>query len=82
MSKNTDIRINKIIGQLEGLKRELSKDNYDCEQVMQQFKAATGAMKSLGRQVVIQDLKQCTSNGMSVEDREIRIESLLSAAFS
>lgn len=57
--KNTQQRINNIIGQLEGIKRLTQDDSKDCFQVINQLKAAKSAIASLMEKVISEELSSC-----------------------
>lgn len=56
---NYDIRIKKIIGQLEALSRMSSDRQVGCDQILQQLSAVQGAVTSLKRQIIDNSFEQC-----------------------
>jgi CsoR family transcriptional regulator, copper-sensing transcriptional repressor len=53
-------RINRIEGQVKGLKKMVDEDR-DCLQVLKQIAAASGALRSLGALILEDHLKGCVS---------------------
>jgi DNA-binding FrmR family transcriptional regulator len=56
-------RINRIEGQVRGLKKMVEEDR-DCLQVMKQIAAARGALRSLGAVVLEDHLKGCVATAI------------------
>lgn len=56
---NYDVRIKKIIGQLEALSRLSNEGRTECDQVLQQVSAVQGAVTSLKRQIIDNSFEQC-----------------------
>jgi len=56
-------RINRIEGQVRGLKRMVEEDK-DCLAVLKQVAAAHGAMRSLGMVILENHLKGCVSDAI------------------
>ncbi len=56
---NYDVRIRKIIGQLEALSRSSSEGRVECDQILQQVSAVQGAVTSLKRQIIDDSFGQC-----------------------
>ena len=66
-------RINRIEGQVRGLKKMVEEDR-DCMQVLKQIAAASGALRSLGAVILEDHLKGCVATAMqSAEDGSERI---------
>ena len=60
-------RINRIEGQVRGLKKMVAEDR-DCLQVLKQIAAASGAMRSLGGVILEEHLKGCVAT--AIQERE------------
>jgi len=60
-------RINRIEGQVRGLKKMVAEDR-DCLQVLKQIAAASGAMRSLGGVVLEDHLKGCVATAIQEKD--------------
>jgi len=56
-------RINRIEGQVRGLKKMVETDR-DCLQVLKQIAAASGALRSLGSVILEDHLKGCVSTAI------------------
>ena len=62
-------RINRIQGQVGGLKR-MVEDDRDCMQVLKQVAAARGALRSLGSVLLEDHLKGCVATAIQDRDGE------------
>ena len=62
-------RINRIEGQVRGLKKMVEEDR-DCMQVLKQIAAAGGALRSLGAVILEDHLKGCVANAILNKDHE------------
>lgn len=62
-------RINRIEGQVRGLKKMVEEDR-DCLQVMKQIAAASGALRSLGSVILEAHLKGCVATAIQTQDNE------------
>ena len=62
-------RINRIEGQVRGLKKMVEEDR-DCLQVMKQIAAASGALRSLGSVILEAHLKKCITTAIQTQDNE------------
>ena len=62
-------RINRIEGQVRGLKRMVAEDQ-DCLQVLKQIAAASGALRSLGAVILEDHLKGCVATAIQTQDHE------------
>jgi DNA-binding FrmR family transcriptional regulator len=62
-------RINRIEGQVHGLKKMVEEDR-DCMQVLKQVAAAQGALRSLGAMILEDHLKGCVATAIKKHDRE------------
>ena len=60
-------RINRIEGQVRGLKRMVEEDR-DCLQVLKQIAAAAGALRSLGGVLLEDHLKGCVATAIQHQD--------------
>ena len=54
-----EVRINKIIGQLEALARASGEGRAGCDKVLQQINAVEGGVKSLKRLIIEDSLEAC-----------------------
>jgi len=62
-------RINRIEGQVRGLKKMVEEDR-NCMQVLKQIAAASGALRSLGGVILEDHLKGCVATAMLNEENE------------
>ena len=62
-------RINRIEGQVRGLKKMVEEDR-DCLQVLKQVAAASGALRSLGSVILEDHLKGCVATAIQAQDNE------------
>ena len=62
-------RINRIEGQVRGLKKMVEEDR-DCLQIMKQIAAASGALRSLGAVILEDHLKGCVASAIQAQDNE------------
>jgi DNA-binding FrmR family transcriptional regulator len=62
-------RINRVEGQVRGLKR-MVEENRDCRQVLKQIAAASGALRSLGAVILEDHLKGCVATAIQTQDNE------------
>ncbi|BBO70029.1 hypothetical protein DSCA_39590 [Desulfosarcina alkanivorans] len=65
-------RINRIEGQVRGLKK-MVKDDRDCLQVLKQIAAAGGALRSLGSVILEDHLKGCVATAIQNKDHEAEL---------
>ena len=65
-------RINRIEGQIRGLKKMVEEDR-DCLQVLKQIAAAGGALRSLGSVILEDHLKGCVTTAIQTQDNESRL---------
>ncbi|AFM22962.1 metal-sensitive transcriptional regulator [Desulfomonile tiedjei] len=67
-------RINRVEGQIRGLKKMVQEDR-DCFEVLKQVAAASGALRSIGMMILEDHLKGCVSDAIrnrTNEDELIR----------
>jgi DNA-binding FrmR family transcriptional regulator len=62
-------RINRIEGQVRGLKKMVEEDR-DCLQLLKQIAAASGALRSLGAVILEDHLKGCVATAIQTQDNE------------
>lgn len=65
-------RINRIEGQVRGLKKMVQEDR-DCLQVLKQIAAANGALRSLGGVILEDHLKGCVATAIQNQDNESQL---------
>ena len=59
MDMQYELRIKKIIGQLEALTRLSGQGKVGCDQILQQVSAVQGAVASLKRQIIDDSVDKC-----------------------
>ena len=72
-------RINRIIGQLEGVKKMLEEKRY-CPEILMQTRAVSSAVKALESQILEKHLSHCVVDAFSARNQseaEIKIIELL-----
>lgn len=70
-------RLNKIIGQLDGIKKMIESEK-NCIEILFQLKAVRSAIKSLEGQILEGHLKHCVLESFnSEEDRNTKIQELI-----
>lgn len=71
-------RINRIIGQLEGVKRMMEDRRY-CPEILTQTRAVSSAVRSLEANILQGHLESCVRNAFEYgsKDREAKIEELV-----
>lgn len=62
-------RINRIEGQVRGL-RKMVEDDRDCMDVLKQIAAAVGALRGLGAQILEDHLKGCVAEAIQTHEQE------------
>lgn len=65
-------RINRIEGQVRGLKKMVGEDR-DCLQVLKQIAAAGGALRSLGSVILEDHLKGCVATAIQTQDNDSKL---------
>lgn len=70
-------RINRIEGQLKGIKQMIENDVY-CDDVLIQLSAASNSLKSLGRLLLDNHIRSCVKDELKAGNDEI-IEELISS---
>ena len=65
-------RINRIEGQVRGLKKMVEEDR-DCLQVLKQIAAASGALRSLGAVILEDHLKGCVATAIHRQEDEAQM---------
>lgn len=65
-------RINRIEGQVRGLKKMVEEDR-DCLQVLKQIAAAGGALRSLGALILEDHLKGCVATAIQNQGNESQL---------
>lgn len=69
------IRLNRISGQINGLKKMVEEDKY-CTDILIQASAVNAAIHSFNSELVASHIKHCVVNGVKNDDDEV-IEELI-----
>ena len=76
-------RLNRVTGQIDGIKRKIeNKEDDDCIQTLQQLKASINALKKFGEAYMNEHLETCLKKGLSSEKVKETLKSVISGAFS
>jgi len=73
---NQNSRIQRIVGQLEGLQRMLEAEGFECGKVLQQVKAIEGAVTSLRRNIIDQSLESCLNSSDTQKEAKKIVNSI------
>ena len=66
-------RLNRIIGQLNGIRKMLDENRY-CGDILTQIGAAESALQSLGYIILKEHMETCVTEGVKAGDTEIMAE--------
>ncbi|MFN8672744.1 MAG: metal-sensitive transcriptional regulator [Candidatus Sericytochromatia bacterium] len=76
-------RLNRIIGQLEAIKRTLqTEENKDCVQTIRLLKAANNAIKKFGEAYVNDHLSKCIVNNKPPKEIEQGLKEVIGSVFN
>jgi DNA-binding FrmR family transcriptional regulator len=82
-SKELVHRLNRIIGQLESIKRGIqTESDKDCVQTIRLLKAANNAIKKFGEAYVNEHLTKCINTGVSSKDLEQGLKDVIGSVFN
>jgi CsoR family transcriptional regulator, copper-sensing transcriptional repressor len=76
MKSNLISRLNRIEGQIRGIKGLIDKDTY-CDDVLNQIAAAQSALNSVGRLLLEGHMKSCVVERIQSGDHEVLDELLI-----
>lgn len=71
--KLLDNRLNRVIGQLNGIKKMLDENRY-CGDILTQIAAAESALQSVGYLILKEHMETCVAEGVRAGDNEIMAE--------
>lgn len=71
--KLLDNRLNRIIGQLNGIRKMLDDNRY-CGDILTQLAAAESALQSMGYLILKEHMETCVTEGVRAGDTEIMVE--------
>ncbi len=71
------IRLNRIIGQLQGVKKMIDEQKY-CPDILSQIQAARGALQSISARVLEKHIRNCVYQSFeNEEERDKKIAELI-----
>ena len=76
-------RLNRIIGQIQGLKRKLETESSDddCVKTLQQLKASVNGLKKFGEAYILEHMHECMKAEKSPEEMKDTLAKVISGAF-
>ena len=82
-NNNLIFRLNRVIGQLEGIKKELYKDplDQDCVQTFNQLKASINGLKSFGEAYMSEHLEDCLKQNVEIDEIMTKLKPVMSSIF-
>ena len=73
--KNNISRLNRISGQVEGIKKMIEDERY-CADIIMQIRAVRSALKAVESNILHGHLQHCISESLTGEGKEAKIEEL------
>ena len=73
LNKDLLTRLNKLEGQIKGVKK-MVEEGAECENLMIQILACQGALQKIGKMIVINHLTHCVHDGVKQGKDEIMTE--------
>jgi len=82
-SQNLVFRLNRVIGQLESLKKELNKDplDQDCVKTFNQLKASINGLKSFGEAYMSEHLEECLKQEFEIKEIMEKLKPVMNSIF-
>lgn len=77
-SKQLRVRLNRIIGQLNGVQKMIGED-VPCEDILTQINAANGALHRIGLMILEGHLRHCVREGIEKGNADEVIENFAEA---
>lgn len=68
-------RLNRIAGQIEGVKKMVGEDRY-CPEILSQLRAVRSAVKSIETEILRRHLSSCVTSAMQSGDKASRMKSI------
>lgn len=68
--RNLEVRLNRIIGQLSGIKKMIDDDRY-CDDILIQLSAVDKSVKSLAAIILESHMNSCVIDGIKSGDTEV-----------
>ena len=82
-NKHLIFRLNRAIGQIEAIKRDLSKnpEEQDCVKTFNQLKASINALKKFGQVYMSEHLDECLEQGVDKKEISKNLKPILNGIF-
>ncbi len=77
-SKQLHVRLNRIVGQLNGVQKMIDED-VPCEDILTQINAANGALHRIGLMILEGHLRHCVRDGIERGNADEVIENFAEA---
>tara|TARA_B100000927_G_scaffold269992_1_gene245783 strand:+ start:508 stop:798 length:291 start_codon:yes stop_codon:yes gene_type:complete len=83
-NKHLIFRLNRAIGQIEAIKRDLSnsQEEQDCVKTFNQLKASINALKKFGQVYMSEHLEECLDQGIDKEEISRNLKPILNGIFN
>ena len=77
-------RLNRAIGQIEAIKRDLSEkpQDQDCVKTFNQLKASINALKKFGQTYMSEHLDECLEQGINKDEISKNLKPILNGIFN
>ncbi len=75
IAKEVAVRMNKVIGQLQGIQKMVENDRY-CVDILIQLSSVAGALSKIEDLVMKQHLEHCVAEAMASGDKEEKEEKI------
>ena len=77
-AKQLHVRLNRIVGQLNGVQKMIDED-VPCEDILMQINAANGALHRIGLMILEGHLRHCVREGIESGNADEAIENFADA---
>ena len=83
-NKHLIFRLNRAIGQIEAIKRDLANnpENQDCVKTFNQLKASINALKKFGQTYMSEHLDECLEQGVAKDEISKNLKPILNGIFN
>ena len=83
-NKHLIFRLNRAIGQIEAIKRDLANnpENQDCVKTFNQLKASINALKKFGQTYMSEHLDECLEQGVAKDEISRNLKPILNGIFN
>ena len=83
-NKHLIFRLNRAIGQIEAIKRDLSENPQDqnCVKTFNQLKASINALKKFGQTYMSEHLDECLEQGINKDEISKNLKPILNGIFN